>query len=568
MRSLEDSIADRYPRWFSGRPGRLTRPLLRRWSRWSRLEETLEFLDRSAGLHGMAFLEAARSFLQLDYRVQAGTAAPLPAQGRLLVVANHPSGARDALALLHWVLQQRPDARIVANDLLGQIAPLRDMLLPVRILGGRISPGSVRAVERALAQERCVIVFPAGEVSRLRPHGIRDGRWQRGFLRFARRSGAPIVPVRIRARNSALFYGASAMFKPVGTALLPREMLPHPRQRMELCVGQPLQLRQDESDPQAARRVRRAVYTLDRRDELLTAMAVPVAAAGPVARIAEDVRRLSLLGRTSDGMEIRCGRLAATSSLMQDIGRMREITFRAVGEGSGKARDLDDFDPWYEHIVLWDGDRRQIAGAYRLARGDALPAGQGIAALYTASLFDYDAPTRERLAQGMELGRSFVSPAYWGSRSIDYLWQGIGAYLATRPQVRYLFGAVSISAALPMPAREQIVDYYRTFYGSQGATAHRPFDPSPRVGQWQTLDAGEAFAVLRDNLQALGARVPMLYRQYTDLCEPGGVRFLAFGVDPDFSDSIDGLIEVDLQRMQPRKRKRYLRPATVEEVSA
>lgn len=568
MRSLEDSIAARYPRWFSGRSARLTRPLLQRWSRWSRLQETLEFLERSEGLHGMAFLEAARSFLQLDYRVQAGPGAPLPAQGRLLVVANHPSGARDALALLHWVLRQRPDARIVANDVLGQIAPLRQLLLPVRILGGSISPGSVRAVEQALEQERCVIVFPAGEVSRLRPHGIRDGRWQRGFLRFARRSGASIVPVRIRARNSALFYGASAMFKPVGTALLPREMLPRPRQRMELCVGQPLQLRQDESDPQAARRVRRAVYALDRRDALLSAVPVPVAPAGPVARIAQDVRQLALLGRTSDGMEIRCGRLAPNSALMQDIGRMREITFRAVGEGSGKARDLDAFDAWYEHIVLWDQQRRQLAGAYRLARGDALPPGQDIGALYTASLFDYDAPTRARLAQGMELGRSFVSPAYWGSRSIDYLWQGIGAYLAGQPQVRYLFGAVSISAAIPAPAREQIVDYYRTFYGSCGATAHRPFDPAPRPGQWQALDAESAFAVLRDNLEALGARVPMLYRQYTELCEPGGVRFLAFGVDPDFSDSVDGLIEVDLQRMQPRKRKRYLKPAAREEMPA
>ena len=188
---------------------------------------------------------------------------------------------------------------------------------------------------------------------------------------------------------------------------------------------------------------------------------------------------------------------------------------------------------------------------------------RGLQGLYTASLFSYADDAVPRLAEGLELGRSFVAPDYWGGRSLDYLWQGIGAYLRRYPQVRYLFGAVSISAALPLAAREQLVAYYQRFYGGGEALAQsrRPFSYFAAPPSFGDLDADTAFRVMKGNLDALGATVPMLYKQYTELCEPGGARFLAFGVDPAFSDSIDGLIEVDLHRIRPRKRQRYLQTA-------
>jgi len=225
---------------------------------------------------------------------------------------------------------------------------------------------------------------------------------------------------------------------------------------------------------------------------------------------------------------------------------------------------VDPYDAWYEHIVLWDEQARKIAGAYRIARGAPVLAEHGLKGLYTASLFRYADDALPRIAEGMELGRSFVVPEYWGSRSIDYLWQGIGAYLCRHPRVRYLFGAVSMSAALPRDAREQIVSYYARYYGvdSRDAVSRHPFRYSMAPPSYGEMDADTAFRVLKANLDALGASVPMLYKQYTDLCEPGGARFLAFGVDPAFCDSIDGLIEVDLHRIRPRKRARYLQPAT------
>jgi putative hemolysin len=564
MRPLEQQITERYPHWFRGRRARLTQPLLRTLGRWSKLDQAYAFLADHGHLQGLAFVDAAIDHLNLRPTVEAGSEQRIPAQGRLLIVANHPSGALDALALLQLVGRVRRDVRIVANDVLMGIAPLAGLLLPVRILGGKPSPDSVRAVEQALEAEQCVIVFPAGEVSRLGPRGVRDTRWRRGFLRFARATGAPVLPIRVQARNSPFFYGASALFKPAGTALLAREMFRRSQRRLQLHVGHLLRVDAQDEAAIVIDRVRTALYALGRPARSASPEAAE-AAEPLVAALAQEtleacIARLDVLGQTTDGKRICVGRLAGGSPLLREIGRLRELTFRAVGEGTGKRMDVDAFDTWYEHIVLWDVAQRKIAGAYRIARGAPVLAAQGLKGLYTAALFDYADDALPRLATGMELGRSFVVPEYWGSRSIDYLWQGIGAYLRRHPRVRYLFGAVSMSAALPLDAREQIVAYYAHYYGDPTgeARSRHPFRYTATPTCFDALDADTAFRVLKTNLDTLGATVPMLYKQYTDLCEPGGARFLAFGVDPDFSDSIDGLIEVDLHRIRPKKRERYL----------
>ena len=250
----------------------------------------------------------------------------------------------------------------------------------------------------------------------------------------------------------------------------------------------------------------------------------------------------------------------AVPNLIAELGRLREATFRAVGEGSGRSRDLDRYDAWYDHIVLWDTDAWEIVGAYRIAPCARVLAEHGEDGLYTASLFRYDATLRAQLPRALELGRSFVQPAYRSHRSLDLLWSGIGAYLRTQPDARWLFGPVSISAALPPAARELLVAYYERFHGAPQRTvaAHRPVTAPAAAVAFGDLDAGAAMRVLRANLAALGAEVPVLYRHYVDLCEPGGARFLAFGVDPRFSGCTDGLVQLDLDRVRPRKRERWL----------
>ncbi len=568
MQELEQRLQQRFPDWFRGRRGHLARPLLRGVGRWSRLDRVDAFLRHHAGVRGFDFVAAGLDFLGSRYQVDPSELARIPATGRLLIVANHPSGALDALALLDAVGRVRRDVRIVANDLLGAIGPLQDLLLPVRMLGGKVQRGSLQAVEQALAAEQCVIVFPAGEVSRLSLQGIRDGRWQRGFVRFARAAAAPVLPVRVQARNSAFFYGASTLFKPAGTALLAREMFARRGRPLRLCIGTPMTLAEGEAGQQL-KAVRQALYALGRGAQTVAAAPPgpePLAAPMAPVQVARAIAAATVLGQTGDGKQILLARCGVDCPLLLELGRLRELTFRQVGEGTGRSRDLDAFDLRYEHIVIWDGAAQRVAGAYRIMRGAQALARDGLAGLYSAGLFRYSDDAIPRIAEGLELGRSFVVPDYWGSRSLDYLWQGIGAYLQCRPGIRYLFGAVSISAALPREAREHLVAYYQRYYGAQSglAESNRPFQYFAAPPSFGELDAGAAFDVLKANLAALGTGVPTLYRQYTDLCEPGGARFLAFGVDPDFSDSIDGLIEVDLHAIRPNKRKRYLRPAEVQ----
>ena len=500
MIQLEQRLQQRFPHWFRGRRGAIARPLLRRIERWSRLDVIDAFLAANRHVRGFAFVAAALQFLDTRYDVDEAALTRIPAKGRLLIIANHPSGALDALALLDAIGRVRRDVRVVANDFLSALDNIEELLLPVRI----------------------------------------------------------------QARNSALFYGASALFKAAGTALLAREMFARRARRIALRIGKPRRIPAGVDGESLLRDIRRELYALGTRRER-TVQADEngpdaIGAAVDPALVRAGVESMRSLGETGDGKQIRVGTLSADAPLLREIGRLREVTFRAVGEGTGRSLDLDAWDSWYEHIVLWDDAASRIAGAYRIARGAPMLAAHGVRGLYTASLFDYADDAIARIAQGMELGRSFVAQEYWGSRSIDYLWQGIGAYLRAYPKVRYLFGAVSISAALPVAAREQIAAHYAHYFGAAAGevASRRPFAYHAALPRDTTMDADTAFRVLRANLDALGAQVPMLYKQYTELCEPGGARFLAFGVDPDFSDAVDGLIEVDIDRMRPKKRQRYL----------
>lgn len=566
MPPIEHRLQQRWPQWFRGRRGAMARPLLRGMVRWSRLDAIDAFLDGHGHLQDLAFVAAALRFLGTEARIADDGLSRIPAHGRLVIVANHPSGALDALALLDAVGRVRGDVRIVANDVLAALEPLSGLLLPVRVFGGRARAGSLQAIEAALQREQCVIVFPSGEVSRLSLRGVRDGHWRRGCLHFARRTGAPVLPVRVAARNSTLFYGASALFRPAGTALLAREMFARRGHPLQLHVGHPVRLPADGDARRQLREVRRALYRLGAAAPRMAPLPAPLSP----ARLRLAIAATDVIGTTPEGRELRLARCREGSPLLLEIGRLRERAFRSVGEGTGRARDIDRHDPDYDHLLAWDANAARIVGAYRIARCAPVLARRGTDGLYTATLFDYADAMRPRLAQGVELGRSFVDPDYRGGRSLDLLWQGIGAYLARHPEVRYLYGAVSISAALPPLASARIVDHYRRHHGTGDdvfAVARRPWQGvAPPVDPHE--DAAASLARLQRDLAAMGVAIPVLYRQYTALCEPGGVRFLAFGVDPEFSDSIDGLVEVDLQRLRLAKSARYLRLSTPVEAAA
>ena len=524
------------------------------------------FTQQFPHLEGFQFVEQVLEHFAFSYAVRDNERERIPAHGRAVIIANHPIGSLDGLALLNMVGGIRRDVKIVANGVLAELAPLQRLLLPVTMMGGRSGARQLKAIMEHLQGEGAVIIFPAGEVSRLHPEGVRDGRWNPGFLRLAGQAKAPIVPIHIDGRNSALFYGASMLYKPLATLLLVKEMFGQHQKSIALRIGHPIPHSSYGSLPlepeAAAKLLRKHLYRVAQdKPDLLR---VETAIAHPVNRsaLAQAVTACELLGETPDGKRIYLFQGGLDSPILREVGRLRELSFRAVGEGSGAKRDLDRFDAYYDHLILWDPQDLEIAGAYRMARTMQVMAEHGVEGLYTHSLFELTPGMHRYLSQGLELGRSFVQPRYWGKRSLDYLWFGIGAYVKRYPECRYLFGPVSLSRDLPQAARDLIVYYYRSHYGAAClAHARRPYVPGEGMdvhAQLSGQDCAADFVRLKHLLAHMGCSVPTLYKQYAEVADAEGVHFLGFGVDPDFANCVDGLVLVDVERLKPHKRARYI----------
>ena len=566
MLSIERSLVDRLP-WLAQYP-RIRRPMAGMLGRLADEDGFNRVLDRVGAAEGFDFVDRVLDVLGTSHRINPGDLENIPAEGPLLVVANHPLGMQDALAVLQVVGSVRRDVRVLGNDWLATVPQLGELLLPVDVFG-KGAASRLRGVYRALERGEALIVFPAGEVSRVGPGGVRDGRWSDGFARLSLRRKVPVLPVHVSARNSAMFYGLSMLARPLSTAMLPREAVAPGKRRIGFSIGalvsaEELAQRSDGSPEQAAKLMRRHVYRIGQHRGLVFGGQAPLALPEPTDRVAAELARCEKLADLGDGKQAWLFKGTPDSAVMREIGRLRELTFRKVGEGTGARRDLDAYDPHYEHLVLWDPQALRIVGAYRFGHGGRLIAERGMAGLYTSSLFDYSPALESRLAQGLELGRSFIAPAYWRSRALDQLWQGIGLYLQRHPDLRYLFGPVSMSVNLPREAREWIAAAHQHYFGAPGlAAARQPFVVSPEVVQGvraalEGLDADAGLGKLKHHLDALGVSMPVLYRQYVDLVEPAGVQFLDFGEDPGFSGCVDGLVMLDLANLKPAKRARYL----------
>lgn len=285
----------------------------------------------------------------------------------------------------------------------------------------------------------------------------------------------------------------------------------------------------------------------------------------PVDDILYELALARRLGTTGDGKEILLWTTSRETPLLREIGRLRELSFRAVGEGTGKPLDTDAYDLYYQHLILWDAQQQEIVGAYRFGLGSRIMSSRNETAFYSHSLFEFSTDMVSQLSQAMELGRSFVQPKYWGSRSLHYLWQGIGAFLRVHPEVRYLFGPVSLSVALPAKARALLVSFYDTHFGWAGtpmATARNPYR-MPRkyqhLAQFGHAEYSTELAQLKASLKSMGVSIPTLYKQYSELCEPGGLWFCAYHVDEDFGGCLDSLLWLDTHCLKAGKYQRYMR---------
>ena len=515
--------------------------------------------------HDIDFVEQVLEYFNVSTSVRDTERERIPSEGRVVIIANHPIGSIDGLALIKLISEIRRDLKVVANQMLMAIEPLRDMLLPVNNMQGGTRKEHLAAIHEHLAGDGAVLIFPAGEVSRLRPQGVRDTHWHNGFLRIARQAKAPILPIFIDAKNSPLFYGVSMVYKPLATVLLVKEMFKQRRKSLPMRIGELIPFSSYQSLsislPDQVKLFKRHLYRVGTNRKGIFATQAAIAMPEDRKELSRAIRQCEHLGETSDGKHIYLYLHQGSSVIMREIGRLREIAFRAVGEGTLHRRDIDKYDNHYYHLILWDENDLEIVGAYRFGDARILSKPDHPTGLYSATLFDYAQHNPQLFEQGLELGRSFVQPRYWGKRSLDYLWFGIGAFLTRYPHYRYLFGPVSLSDNYPQPAKQLIVQFYATHFPARfgEAEAKIPFSlPTDTLTEFKGEDYKKEFTQLKHLLANMGVNVPTLYKQYTEVCEHDGVAFLDFNIDPDFCDCVDGLVVVDTDKLLPKKRKRYI----------
>jgi putative hemolysin len=568
MLDIERLIDDKYPA-LNGRAPLVRQPAMGLLRRLMHEDEVNDFLARHRDAGPFEFVDHVLEHFRFSYMTSARDRCNIPSEGRVVIVANHPLGTLDGLALLKLVGEVRRDVKVMVNDLLWEFVPLRPLLLPVDNLTGKGYRKTARAGNEALMAEQAVIVFPAGEVSRAGPAGIKDGPWLSGFLHLARKTNAPILPVHVGGRNSALFYSLSMIYRPLGGLLLVNEMFKKHAMDLPIRIGEPIPLARFDlptlTNRTKLKLLRKHVYRLAKNRAPLFVTERPIAHPEPRQALRAELDEAQCLGTTKDGMRILLHDYRADSVVMRELGRLRELTFRRVGEGTGEHRDLDDYDRHYQHLLVWDDKAMEIAGAYRLARVGEVLNTHGAEGLYSASLFDLSEQWLASVGEGIELGRSFVQPRYWGRRSLDLLWFGIGAYLKANPSVAWMVGPVSLSNAIPRAALELLVYYYQHYYGANesGVRARAPFRvSSSTVEEARALfchqDAAADFKVLKQQLGMHGVTVPALYKHYTELCTSGGAQFLDFSVDADFGYCVDGLVRVEVAKVKAKKRARYM----------
>ena len=569
MFSVEQILQNEHPKIFNY-PKLITKPGVSFLQLLFHEQHINDFLQ-SHPQSGIDFINNVLEHLKISYKTDNKEILNVPSIGKCIIVANHPLGALDALVLIQMLVSVRQEKKIkiVANAMLSHIEQLNELIIPVDNISGKLTKVSHQAIEHALQNEELIIFFPAGEVSRANINGISDSRWKKGFLKFAKRTQAPILPIHIHARNSVGFYTASLIYRPLGAVLLAHEMFKAKNSVFEFTIGELVspQTISNMNLPlkQHAKLFRKHLYRISKGKKGIYKTEQCIAHPESRQIIKQELKNAELLGTTTDNKIIYLVEYPKAPTLLNEIGRLREYTFRKVGEGTGRYKDLDKYDEYYHHLVLWDDQELEVVGAYRLGECNWILSWLGKEGLYLNELCSMDETHDRYLLEAVELGRSFVQPRYWGSRALDYLWQGIGAYLKHNPQIRYLMGPVSISATYPMQARDAIVYFYSHYFApaDKSLTARSPYKLSKNtIKEFDELfddnDYKTAFTQLKNYLAAFNVNVPTLFKQYGELCEEGGVAFFDFGIDSDFNDCVDGYIVVDRRLMKETKQKRYI----------
>ena len=539
-------------------------------SRIMRVKKINAFLSKHETTDGSTFIDNLFDDMDFSYSVSKKDKEKIPSEGKVVIVSNHPLGGLDGLALVKLVLEVRSDVKIVVNDILFQIENLRAFFLPYNLFGSGIQKENITAIDNALKKENAVIFFPAGEVSRLTLYGLQDNSWTRGALHFAEKSNAPILPVFINGKNSASFYLVSAVSKALSVFLLPRELFKQSGKTINIKVGYLISAKTLFAgllkEKVLIKTLRKHVYQIGKNKKGIFLTERNVIHPVDVKKIKRQLLSAKVLVNLDGRKKIYLLRVDKLfPDVIKEIARLREITFRKIGEGTGEKLDTDAYDAYYHHIVLWDEENLEIMGAYRIGVGSEILEKYGYTGFYSSTLFNFSEQFQYHIPYSIELGRSFVQAKYWNTNALDYLWMGIGAFLKQKPKIQFLFGPVSLSNGFQNEAKEMIVFFYEKWYGNISGLVNaknkfriREQEKKDLASIFNSNNYKDEFKLLKQKLRFYGLSVPPLYKQYTALCEPGGAQFLSFGVDPDFQNCIDGFILIDIDLIKYAKKEKYI----------
>ena len=532
--------------------------------------------NRNKHLNDLEFLNGILDEFQIKFEIPEEDLKRLPKDGAYITVSNHPLGGIDGILLLKLMLEQRNDFKIIANFLLHRIEPLKPYIMPVNPFEDKKDvKSSIAGFKNSLLHLRAghpLGVFPAGEVSTYRDGKlVVDKPWEEAAMKLVQKANVPVVPIYFHAKNSKLFYKLSKISDTFRTAKLPSELLTQKKRVIKVRIGRPISVKdqnEHQSLPEFSEFIRRKTYMLsnafeDERKRLDTISStlkmpkIPKKIVTPVKRelLIKEVEKLKeddyrLL--KSKNYEVYLAPAAKIPNMLREVGRLREITFREVGEGTNEAIDLDKFDTYYHHMFLWDDEAKVMAGAYRMGLGSKIFEKYGIDGFYLQDLFRFEPELHKMMSQSIELGRAFIIKEYQQKpMPLFLLWKGIVHTTLRFPEHKFLIGGVSISNQFSNFSKSLMIEFMKSHYYdpyiAQYVHPKKEFKVKLKDADKDfVFDATEAdlnkFDKIIDEVEPGALRLPVLLKKYIKQ----NARLVAFNVDPLFNNAVDGLMYIKI----------------------
>jgi putative hemolysin len=540
-------------------------------SKVARIDEVNELYAHMCESPGLESIETLFNRLDAAIEVEEGQLENIPKTGPFVVVANHPFGALDGLAMILAIAKVRPDFKVMANFLLQNVAPIKDYFIAVNPFETRreaySNVGGLKAVKQHLENGGALGIFPAGEVSTYQGemNAIADKKWATSAIKIVRNAGVPVVPVYFDGRNSRLFHLLGMIHPNLRTLALPAEMLRKKGDTIRMKIGKPIQPKDTEmftSLDQYSRYLRAKTYALGSSFEVKRDYFRMFRIAKSPEEIIPPVEAHLILGEIEsiadcktlsyDHFDCYVASSDRIPNILREIGRLREVTFRSVGEGTNKSIDLDEYDLYYNHLILWDRKAQKIAGAYRVGNGAQIMQRYGKRGFYISSLFRMDSAMDSMLEQSLELGRSFIVTEYQRHRlSLFLLWKGILFYLISNTHFRYIIGPVSISNQYQEVSKELIIQFITKHYFdtelSHHVTPRNAYNPKiKKVDTEALLNSTQSDIKKMDRIiseiEPTSFTMPVLLKKYLQQ----NAKIIAFNCDPKFNNALDGLMYLDM----------------------